>query len=109
MSAADDAGGGRGGRGEGGPEGDKSHSHLPLRHPTTPTAAQDLQHFSNQSSEQFDGGGGGGGLGVHPTREHEGHGLEVSLHLYALFSCICTVVFGRFLKDVGGGENVRKE
>ena len=29
--------------------------------------------------------------------------------LYALFSCICTVNFGRFLKDVVGGENVRKE
>ena len=44
-----------------------------------PAAAQDLQHLSNQSSEQFDGGGGGSGA-VHPTREHEGHGLEVSLH-----------------------------
>ena len=30
-------------------------------------------------------------------------------NLYALFSCICTVIFGRFLKDVGGGKNVHKE
>ena len=29
--------------------------------------------------------------------------------IYALFSCICTVIFGRFLKDVVGCENVRKE
>ena len=28
---------------------------------------------------------------------------------YALFSCICTVIFVRFLKSVEGGENVRKE
>ena len=29
--------------------------------------------------------------------------------IYALFSCICTVTFIRFLKGVSGGENVRKE
>ena len=29
--------------------------------------------------------------------------------LYALFSCICIVIFGQFLKDVVGDENVRKE
>ena len=75
AAAADDAG--EGPRGEGRLEGDKSHSNL--RSTAAPAAAQDLQHLSNQSSEQFDGGGGGSGA-VHPTREHEGHGLEVSLH-----------------------------
>ena len=76
VAAAGDAGGGP--RGEGGLEGDKSHPHL---RPTPPPAAQDLQHFSNQSSEEFDGGGG-----VHPTREHEGHGLEASLCFDTVFS-----------------------
>ena len=83
VAAAGDAGGGP--RGEGGLEGDKSHSHL---RPTPPAvAAQDLQHFSNPSSEEFDGGGGGGGGGggVHPSREHEGHGLEVSLCFDTVF------------------------
>ena len=31
------------------------------------------------------------------------------IKIYTLFSCIRTVIFGWFLKDVGGGENVRKE
>ena len=33
--------------------------------------------------------------------------FQFYIDFYALFSC--TVVFRRFLKDVGGGENVRKE
>ena len=60
----------------GGAEGDKSHPQLRSTSQTS-VAAQDLQHFPNQSSEQFDGGGGC----VRDTaREHEGHGLEVSFN-----------------------------
>ena len=73
-AAADDAR--RGPCGDGGLEGDKSHSHV------RSAADQDMQQFSNQSSEQFDGGGGGA---VHPTREHEGQGLEVRLYDFASF------------------------
>ena len=88
--AADEAGA-AGPRRDRGLEADKSHSHLrqtPSTAPATTATAQDLQQFSNQSSEQFDGGGGsggGGGGGVHPTREHEGHGLEVSMHFDSVF------------------------
>ena len=32
-----------------------------------------------------------------------------NIFLYALFSCICTIIFDRFLKNVRGGKNVRKE
>ena len=70
-----DAGAGREG---GGAEGDKSHPQLRSTSQTS-MAAQELQHFPNQSSEQFDGGGGG----VRDTaREHEGHGLEVSFYIF---------------------------
>ena len=34
---------------------------------------------------------------------------ELNMVFYALFLCICTVIFGLFLKKVGGGENGRKE
>ena len=66
----------RGPCGDGGLEGDKSHSHV------RSAAAQDMQQSSNQSPEQFEGGGGGA---VHPTREHEGQGLEVRLYNFASF------------------------
>ena len=32
-----------------------------------------------------------------------------NIFLYALFSCICTVIFGWFLRDVGGGKNLSKK
>ena len=59
------------------------------------------------------GAGGGGVAAGSGAAGVEVGGLQplgtIHINFYALFSCICTVVFGRFLKDVGGGKNVRKE